>query len=116
LLGRFNRNSLFDKNKKEKKQNPRKKENDYGDTHIPYLETPRYDFSKSDGECTHLILLHIFAEGARNFEEKKRNPQKTRKGLLATPPFRIGKRPSMNFQNQMESVPMYFPPYFLERR
>ena len=35
---------------------------------------------------------------------------------MDTPPFRIGKRPSMNFQNRMESVPMYFPQYFESER
>jgi len=43
------------------------------------METPTLNFSKSDGECTHLIFLHIFLKGSRNFEEKKRNPRKTRK-------------------------------------
>jgi len=53
---------------------PGRQENDYGDAHIPYLETPRYEFSKSDGECTHLIFLHIFSKGAKILRKRSGIP------------------------------------------
>ena len=74
------------------------------------METPRYEFSKSDGECTHLIFLHIFSKGAKILRKRSGIPGKTENHW----------KPRRNAKNAYELIlcnrwrvyPFNFPQYF----
>ena len=61
------------------------------------------------------LFLSLVVFFDKNKNEKKRSPPK-KKRIMATPPFRIGKRPLYEFSKSARKVPVAnFPPYFFER-